>query len=70
MYEELTSLPEILNVKELTAFLGVSRSTAYDLMRHEDFPTLHVNSRLLISRTNLIRWLQEHTDCSEIKSQE
>lgn len=62
MYEELTSLPQVLNAKEVQALLGISQSSTYDLMHREDFPTLHVNSRLLVSRTNLINWLQTHTN--------
>ena len=62
MYEEMNSLPQVLNAKELKAFLGIPLSSVYDLLHRADFPTLHVNGRLLVARSNLIKWMLEHTD--------
>ena len=62
MYEELNYLPQMLNAKELQELLGISQSSTYDLMHREDFPTLRINARLMVSRSNLITWLTEHTD--------
>ena len=62
MYEELNYLPQMLNAKELQELLGISQSSTYDLMHREDFPTLRINARLMVSRSNLIKWLTEHTD--------
>ena len=38
-----------LPMKELSVFLGISRAGAYNLMHRADFPTLHINSRLLVT---------------------
>lgn len=46
------------NVTEAAAALGVSRRTMYDLMHREDFPTLKIGGRRLISRELLAEWVK------------
>lgn len=73
MYEEINSMPQIMNVKEVSAFLGIPQSTTYDLMHRADFPTLRINTRLLVSRANLLKWMLEHTngaECADAQSEE
>ena len=48
------------NITEAAAALGVSRRTMYDLINREDFPTLKVGSRRLISRELLADWVRTH----------
>ena len=62
MFENFDSLPTVLNVKDLTAFLGIPQSSVYDLMHRADFPTLHVNARLLVTKANLKTWIEDHTN--------
>lgn len=62
MFENFDALPTVLNVKELQAFLGISQSSTYDLMHRADFPTLHVNARLLVTKANLKTWIEDHTN--------
>ena len=62
MLENFDSLPNVLNAKEVQSFLGISRSSTYDLMHRADFPTLHVNARLLVTKANLKTWLESHTN--------
>ena len=63
MFKSFDELPSVLDVKDLTAFLGISRAGAYQLMHREDFPTLHINTRLLVTQTGLLEWMDRHTDC-------
>lgn len=65
MYTTANELPCIMGVKELTAYLGISRAGVYNLMHREDFPTLRVNSRLLVTRDNLLSWMERNTNCCE-----
>ena len=44
------------SVTEAAQALGVSRRTMYDLINREDFPTLKVCGRRLISRELLADW--------------
>lgn len=46
------------NVTEAAAALGISRRSMYDLMHREDFPTLKIGGRRLISRELLAEWVR------------
>ena len=39
--------------------LGVSQSTAYELMHEKNFPTLQVGSRLVVPRDAFLEWMNE-----------
>ena len=54
MYKSYDELPGVLGVKELKDFLGISRAGAYQLLHRQDFPTLHVASRLLVAKDKAI----------------
>ena len=62
MFDSFDSLPTVLDVKDLKAFLGIPQSTVYDLMHRADFPTLRVNARLLVTKANLKTWIESHTN--------
>lgn len=62
MFDSFDSLPTVLDVKDLKAFLGIPQSTVYDLMHRADFPTLHLNARLLVTKANLKTWIEAHTN--------
>ena len=47
-----------LNATQVAAVLGISRSNAYELMRSEGFPTLHIGKRMLVPKDRLIRWIE------------
>ena len=53
---------EVLNAMELAEFLHISRAGAYNLLNSSDFPTLHVKGRKLVTRTNLLRWMEKNTN--------
>ena len=62
MFDSFDALPTVLDVKDLKAFLGIPQSTVYDLMHRADFPTLHLNARLLVTKANLKTWIEAHTN--------
>lgn len=66
MYTSVNELPNVLGVKELVAFLGISRAGAYNLLHREDFPTLHINARLLVTKANLLAWMERNTNTIEV----
>lgn len=51
----------VYNVAEAAEALGVSRSTIYQLIHREDFPTLKIANRRLISREGLREWVRKNT---------
>ena len=62
MYKDYEDLPGVLSVKELKDYLRISRAGAYQLLHREDFPTLHVASRLLVAKDKLLIWMEQNTD--------
>ena len=54
-------LPLFLNAKLVAQVLGVSISTAYEVMHEPSFPTLRVGSRMVVPKEKFIQWVAEHT---------
>ena len=58
-YEDL---PLTLNASQIASILGISKSCAYTLLHREDFPTVRIGRRMIVSKTKFERWL-ESQDC-------
>ena len=54
-------LPLFLNANTVAQVLGVSISTAYEVMHEPSFPTLRVGSRMVVPKEKFIQWVEEHT---------
>ena len=54
-------LPLFLNAKLVAQVLGVSISTAYEVMHEPSFPTLHVGSRMVVPKEKFIQWAEEQS---------
>ena len=50
-------LPLFLNASLVAQVLGVSSSTAYELMHAPDFPVLRVGSRMIVPKENFTQWV-------------
>ena len=48
-----------LSVAEAAQLIGVSKPTVYLLCKREDFPSIYVGGRLLISRRGLEAWIDQ-----------
>ncbi len=57
-YDEL---PLFLNASLVSQVLGVSISTAYELMHEPGFPVLRVGSRMVVPKEKFIRWTEEQS---------
>ena len=55
-------LPLFLNAKLVAQALGVSISTAYEVMHEPSFPTLRVGSRMVVPKEQFIQWVMENTE--------
>lgn len=62
MTKEFKELPHVLSASDLAGVLGVSTATAYNLLHRKDFPTLHVGTRLMVTRDNLLAWMARNTN--------
>ena len=58
-YDEL---PLFLNANLVSQVLGVSISTAYELMNEPGFPVLRVGSRMVVPKEKFIRWVEKNTE--------
>lgn len=57
IYKDYKELPLFLNARMVANLLGVSQSTAYELMHEKSFPTLQVGIRLVVPRDQFIQWM-------------
>ena len=60
-YKSYDDLPLFLNSELVAKVLGVSPSSAYELMHEPDFPVLRGGSRMVVPKEQFIRWVKEHT---------
>ena len=55
-YEEL---PLFLSAQMVADVLGVSISSAYELMHEDSFPSLRIGNRLVIPKDHFRQWVEE-----------
>ena len=60
-FKSYDDLPLMLSVPDLTEALGISRAGAYELVKNEGFPTLHIGNRILVPKEELIAWIKRST---------
>lgn len=60
-YKHYDDLPLFLNAELVAKVLGVSPSSAYELMHEDGFPVLRVGSRMVVPKEQFIQWVQDHT---------
>lgn len=61
-YTSFDDLPLMLSVQELSAVLGVSRTSAYELTKEKGFPSVKVRGRIVIPKEQLIQWIAEQAE--------
>lgn len=61
IYQSYNDLPLFLNARTVANVLGVSISTAYELMHEPGFPVLRVGSRMLVGREQFLHWTEERS---------
>ena len=67
MYKSKEELPMFLTVMDVANLLGISRASAYELVREDNFPKLKiVQGRTIIPRDRLLQWLDEQTRYDEL----
>lgn len=54
-------LPLFLNASLVSQVLGMSISTAYELMNEPGFPVLRVGSRMVVPKDKFVEWVSQHT---------
>ena len=68
IYKKREDMPMFLTVMDVANLLGISRASAYELVRKEDFPKLKiVQGRIIIPRDRLLEWLDEQVRYEKIE---
>lgn len=49
----------MLSVTETATVLGISRTSAYELVKGNDFPSIKVGSRIVVPKDELQQWIQK-----------
>ena len=55
-YHSYDELPLFLNAELVAKVLGVSISSAYELMHETGFPALRIGSRIVVPKEKFCRW--------------
>ena len=59
-FKNYDDLPLMLSIPDLTEALGISRARAYELVKSEGFPALHIGNRILVPKEELIAWIKDN----------
>ena len=62
MIKSYDELPMFISANLLAELFGVSRASAYELMRERNFPSFRIGKRILVSRENLIAWVESRSE--------
>ena len=58
-YHSYDDLPLFLNAALISKVLGVSLSSAYELMHDKEFPAVHVGNRIVVPKEQFQKWVEE-----------
>ena len=67
-YTSFDQIPVVINAERLAMILGVSRTTAYDLMHSSAFPTFKVGARIVVRKEHLLAWMDKEAGIEPVKS--
>ncbi|MBI4064172.1 MAG: helix-turn-helix domain-containing protein [Elusimicrobia bacterium] len=54
-----SGIPEIMDIKELSSYLGIGKSKIYDMIRRKKIPASRIGRQYRFYRALIDRWLQE-----------
>ncbi len=60
IFKSYDELPLYLNADTVAKLFGISLSSAYELMKEKDFPSVRIGKRLIVPKENLQAWVNAH----------
>ena len=60
-YKNYDELPLMLNANAVKDVLGISISSAYELMKEKGFPSLKIGSRIVVPKDKFIEWVEQNS---------
>ena len=65
-YKNYDKLPLMLSVSQVAKVLGISRTSAYDLVKEKDFPSLTIGARIVVPKEELVLWIKNQIKLKEV----
>lgn len=59
IYKSYDELPLILNAETIKNVLGISLTSAYELMHEKDFPSIKIGSRIIVPKDKFREWIDK-----------
>ena len=60
IYKSYDELPLFLNAETVAKLLGISPSSAYELMHEKGFPVLRIGNRMVVPKEKFRAWVEEN----------
>ena len=61
-FKNYEDLPLTLTAPEVGEVLGISRASAYELVRSKSFPSIRIGTRIIVPKDKLIAWINEQVE--------
>ena len=61
IYKSYDELPLMLNAETVKNVLGISISSAYELMHEKDFPSIKIGNRLIVPKDKFRDWIDKNS---------
>jgi len=62
VFKSYDDLPLFLNAEVVGKVLGVSISTAYELMHEKGFPSVRIGNRLIVPKKKFAEWVDKQAE--------
>ena len=59
IYKSYDELPLMLNAETIKNVLGISLTSAYELMHEKDFPSIKFGNRLIVAKDKFREWIDK-----------
>ena len=61
-YKNYDELPLMLNAENVKDILGISISSAYELMKEKGFPSVRIGNRIVVPKEEFRIWISEQVN--------
>ena len=61
VYKSYDELPIMLNVEMVKNVLGISLTSAYELMHEKEFPSMKVGNRIIVPKDKFREWVEKRS---------